>query len=89
MIGGFEFDIDRIDLAVIDSDATLSGNQAFKWTEATSGLPGKGYLMAVAGSDGRTWILGNTDADATPELQIAVEDGSFGPAYWTSLDFLL
>ena len=89
LIGSFEFDVDRVDLTVIDANATLAGNQAFRWTDATAGLPGKGFLMAVAGSDGRTWILGNTDDDTTSEVQIEVQDGSFGPAYWTSLDFLL
>lgn len=89
VIGSFEFDLDRIDISLIDANASLSGNQAFKWTEATTGTPARGYLMAVAGSDGRTWILGNTDGDATAEFQLAVQDGSFGPTYWTSTDFVL
>ena len=89
VVGSFEFDIDRIDLSLIDANASLTGNQAFRWTEATTGTPATGYLMAVAGSDGRTWILGNTDADSTAEFQVAVQDGSFGPTYWSSLDFVL
>ena len=89
VIGSFEFDLDRIDVSIIDANASLSGNQAFRWTDATTGTPATGYLMAVTGSDGRTWILGNTDADAVPEFQVAVQDGSFSPAYWASSDFVL
>lgn len=89
LVGSFEFDLDRIDVSLIDANSSLGGNQTFKWTDATNGVPASGYMMAVAGTDGSTWILGNTDADAAPELQIAVQDGAYGPTYWTSADFIL
>lgn len=89
LIGGFDFNADHIDVSAIDANTTISGNQAFKWTDATSGVPLKGYLMAVAGSGGQTWILGNTDNDLTAELQIVVNDGSKSPSYWYHGDFYL
>jgi serralysin len=88
-IGSFEFDLDRIDVSAIDANLTLAGNQAFRWSDATTGTPPKGYLNAVSGPNGQTWILGNTDNDATPELQIAVSDGTFSADYWLRSDFIL
>ncbi|MFO1105028.1 MAG: calcium-binding protein [Amaricoccus sp.] len=89
LIASFDFNADRIDLSAIDANVTAAGNQAFHWTDATSGVPLKGYLMAVAGSGGQTVILGNTDNDLYSELQIVVNDGSKSPAYWIDHDFFL
>ncbi|WP_426037264.1 M10 family metallopeptidase C-terminal domain-containing protein [Cypionkella sp. TWP1-2-1b2] len=89
VIGGFEFNLDRIDLSEIDADTTATGNQAFRWSEATTGTPARGYLMAVAGAGTDTWILGNTDSDAAAEFQLAVVDGSILPGYWLADDFFL
>ena len=89
VIGGFEFDLDSIDLSEIDADATIAGNQAFRWTEATTGTPARGFLMAVAGTGTDTWILGNTDSDTAAEFQLAVVDGSIVSGYWLADDFFL
>ena len=89
VIAGFESDLDSIDLSAIDADTTIAGNQAFRWTDATTGTPAKGYLMAVAGTGTDTWILGNTDSDATAEFQLAVVDGTILPEYWLADDFFL
>lgn len=89
LIGSYDFDYDIIDVSAIDANTTSYGNQAFRWTDATIGTPAKGYLMAVAGASGQTWILGNTDNDATAEFQLRVVDGTVGPAYWLSGDFIL
>lgn len=89
VIGSFEFDLDKIDVSSIDANLTLAGNQAFHWSDATSGTPAKGYLMAVAGPGGVTWILGNVDDDATAEFQVVVRDGTHTPDYWLGIDFIL
>ena len=45
--------------------------------------------MAVAGTGSETWILGNTDDDATAEFQLAVVDGTIVATYWLGGDFIL
>ena len=76
-------------MSVIDANTTVAGNQAFRWSDATTGTPAKGFLMAVAGTDNQTWILGNTDDDAVAEFQVAVVDGTISPAFWLAGDFVL
>jgi Ca2+-binding RTX toxin-like protein len=89
LIASFDFGPDKINVSVIDANVTAGGNQAFAWTDATSGVPLKGFLMAVAGSGGQTVILGNTDNDLASELQIVVADGGASPGFWIGSDFIL
>ena len=82
-ITDFQEDIDLIDLADIDANANLSGNQAFRFVGA-GGFTGAGQLRyAFSGAD--TIISGNTDSDSTPEFQLALS----GNHYMIADDFLV
>jgi len=89
MIGSFDFNFDKINVSAIDANVTIAGNQAFKWSDATSGIPAKGYLMAISGPGNETWIIGNVDNDSTAEFQVAVADGAVLASYWISGDIIL
>jgi Ca2+-binding RTX toxin-like protein len=74
---------DLIDLADIDADTTVAGNQAF-----SLGLRGAGGLTLVnVGSD--TLVRGNTDADAAFEIAILLRDGGRPASGYAEHDFLL
>lgn len=74
---------DLIDLADIDADTTVAGNQAF-----SLGLRGAGGLTLVnVGSD--TLVRGNTDADAAFEIAILLRDGGRPASAYAEHDFLL
>jgi Ca2+-binding RTX toxin-like protein len=61
---------DIINLAMIDADATKSGNQKFAFGGAE-----KGHLSLVdVGAD--TVVRGNTDGDSAFEFQVLIQDGS-------------
>ena len=59
---------DVIDLAGIDADSTVPGNQSFRWVaKATlTGAAQLGYFV----SGGMTIVRASTDADAAAELEI-------------------
>ena len=69
MITDFVHLSDDLDLAGIDADTTVAGDQAFHWvgTAAFTGTPGElGYFT----SGGNTIIRGSNDADVADEFQI-------------------
>jgi len=68
VIGDLAPQSDRIDLTAIDADATLPGNQAFRFVD-TAPLDGAGQLGFFV-SSGNTIVRGSTDADAAAEFQI-------------------
>lgn len=79
----FELDIDVINLAGIDANVLLGGNQAFQWI-GNAGFTDAGQLRYFfSGAD--TIIAGSTDADSTAEFQIRIT-GHFVPI---SGDFVL
>ena len=59
---------DDIDLAGIDADTTVAGNQAFRWV-GTAALTGAGQVGFFT-SGGNTIIRGSNDADAAKEFEI-------------------
>lgn len=77
---------DRVDLSVIDANTLVAGDQAFIFNGTTAGGAGTIWLDEVAGY---TRILGNTDADATAELIIRVDDGTATASNWWVGDFIL
>jgi Ca2+-binding RTX toxin-like protein len=68
VIGDLAPQSDRIDLTGIDADATVSGNQAFRFVGDTP-LTGPGEL-GFRVSSGNTIVQASTDADAAPEFEI-------------------
>ena len=78
---------DWIDLATIDSNNGLSGNQAFKFM-GTGMFTGAGQVR-VAGSGSDTLIQANTGGSLSPELEIAVQDAGVQPGQWAASDFIL
>ena len=74
---------DRIDLAAIDADVNGAGNQAFI-------LDGKarGHLW-LSEQGTATLVHGNTDADATPEFELTIDDGAVRSWAYTAHDFIL
>lgn len=79
----FEPGLDRIDLSRIDADVTLAGNQTFEWI-GTGRFSDAGQLRYTTSGD-RTIIMGNLDADSTPEFRLEL-DGAF---HLISSDFYL
>ena len=76
---------DRFDFSQIDANGSASGVPNFVFGTAT----GIGRLWAV-NSGSLTLIRGNTDTDSTPEIEIAIEDGSSVTASaYKSADFIL
>jgi hypothetical protein len=69
VIGDFAHLVDDLDLAGIDADTTVAGDQAFRFV-GTAGLgttPGAvGYYV----SGGNTIVRASNDADGTAELEI-------------------
>ena len=68
VITDFQSGWDWIDLFDVDANTSLAGNQGFLWI-GTANFTGAGQLRYTQ-VGGVTMILGNTDADATPEFQI-------------------
>jgi Ca2+-binding RTX toxin-like protein len=69
MVADFAHLADRLDLSGIDADATVAGNQGFRFV-GTAGLgttPGAvGYFV----SNGNTIVHGSTDLDGAAELEV-------------------
>ena len=75
---------DRINLASLDANWLLAGNQAFVWdSRDTGGI----WLVDLA--NGNTAVHGNNDADATAEWSIVIHDGGTVAADYTAADFIL
>ena len=74
---------DRIDVSEIDANATISGNQIFRF-----GLTGVGTL-SLAEEGTNTIVRGNTDYDAEFEFQLVIEDGGVRASAYTASDFFL
>lgn len=75
---------DRIDVSAIDADTTtVPANEAFVF-----GSVGKrGLSLIDSGTD--TLVRVNTDADATFELYILIQDGAVTASTYTAADFIL
>jgi serralysin len=68
VIKDFVHGVDKIDLHSIDAAPTVSGDQAFRFVgSANFGFEGDLRVVFIGGN---TLIQGNTDTDATPELEI-------------------
>ncbi len=74
---------DIIDIARLDADHTMGGNQAF-----TFGSSDKGGLWLID-VDGRTLVCGNTDDDALAEFQVWIDDGAVTASDYAASDFIL
>ena len=74
---------DRIDVSEIDANATIFGNQIFRF-----GLTGVGTL-SLAEEGTNTIVRGNTDYDAEFEFQLVIEDGGVRASAYTASDFFL
>ena len=74
---------DKIDLAGIDANTTLAGNQALRWVD-TAALSGPGEVGYFT-SGGNTIIRMSTDADAASESEIQLT----GIKTLSALDFYL
>jgi Ca2+-binding RTX toxin-like protein len=68
VITDFDHLVDKIDLAGIDADSTVAGNQAFRWV-GTDALTGPGELGYVR-SGGDIIVRLSTDTDAASEAAI-------------------
>ncbi|HEV2898373.1 MAG TPA: M10 family metallopeptidase C-terminal domain-containing protein [Pseudaminobacter sp.] len=82
-IPDFQEDIDFIDLADIDANANLSGNQAFRFVGGGAFTSAGQLRYAFSGTD--TIVSGNTDSDSTPEFQLALS----GHHYLIADDFVV
>ena len=84
VITDFQHLTDKLDLAGIDADPTIAGDQAFRFV-GRSGLgtsPGTGGFFT---SGGNTIVQASNDADNTAEFQIQLT----GPITITAEDFFL
>jgi hypothetical protein len=82
VIGDFAPGQDNIDLAGVDADSTIPGDQSFRWVgKATlTGAAQLGYYVA----GGNTIVRASTDADAAAELEIQLT----GKKVLTAADFV-
>jgi Ca2+-binding RTX toxin-like protein len=74
---------DSIDLHDIDPDPATIGDQAFIY-----GGRGAGHVW-LGENGSRTLILANLDADAAPELKVAIADGAVRASDYAAGDFIL
>ena len=83
VITDFDHLVDKIDLMGIDADATMAGNQAFRWV-GTAALTGAGEVGFFT-SGGNTIIRMSTDTDSVAEAEIQLT----GIKTLTATDFYL
>jgi hypothetical protein len=69
VIGDFAPGTDDLDLAGVDADATVPGDQAFRFV-GTAGLGTTPGAVGYYTSGGNTIVRASTDADSTAELEI-------------------
>lgn len=74
---------DVIDLAGLDANTLLAGNQAFAFNSQATG----GLWLVTQGTD--TFVYGNTDADAQAEFALRITDAGVLPSAYSAADFLL
>jgi len=67
-IQGFAQGSDKIDLATIDANALLQGNQAFAFIQAAAFTGVAGQLRSVAGAN--SIVMGDIDGDRNADFQI-------------------
>ena len=77
---------DRINLAAVDANDLVAGDQAFVFHGTVAGGAG---TMWLANSGTATMLYANTDADAAIELVIRVIDGAATAATYVAGDFVL
>ncbi|MGZ8995166.1 MAG: hypothetical protein ACXW3P_01525 [Rhodospirillales bacterium] len=78
---------DRIDLATIDANPALPGDQPFTF-RGSDAFTGAGQVHVVAaGND--TLIQANIGGSVAPELEVLVQDGDASPSQWSASDFIL
>lgn len=75
---------DRFDFSTLDANEALSGFQHF--TFGTAKTIGRLWAENLGSL---TLIRGNTDPDSTPEIEIAIEDGTIIATAYNSADFIL
>lgn len=78
--------IDVINLASLDANLTVGGDQAFKWGGTTT--KAKGYLWA-SDTGTTTNIWGNIDNDALPEFHLKIADAGIKASAYVATDFVL
>lgn len=79
---------DKIDLSLVDADATTAGLQHF--TLITGALTEAGQLQVVeAASGGGSIVRGEVDGVEGADFAIYVQDGDSTAASWTAEDFIL
>lgn len=86
---GFEFGIDKLDLAAIDANTSLAGDQAFTPGALQAGFAGRLDIMLAANLPGneQLWaVRGDINGDGAADFQIWVVSGS---GALTSGDFIL
>jgi hypothetical protein len=78
---------ERIDLAAIDADTTLEGDQAFTFIGGGDFTRVAGQLRVAETSPGKWFVEGDVDGDGTADLIIQIGNG--GDVLWASNHFLL
>jgi serralysin len=84
ILGGFSHGFDRIDLATIDANSLVAGNQAFSFIGAAafSGVAGQ---LRYSNYSGTVIIDADVNGDSTADMQILVA----GTNFMTGTDFLV
>jgi Ca2+-binding RTX toxin-like protein len=84
IVGGFSHGSDRIDLATIDANTLVAGNQAFSFigSAAFSGVAGQ---LRYTNYSGNVIIDADVNGDSTADMQILVA----GTTFMTGTDFIL
>ncbi|WP_353643017.1 calcium-binding protein [Mesorhizobium sp. WSM2239] len=84
IVGGFAHGFDRIDLATIDANTLVGGNQAFSFigSAAFSGVAGQ---LRYTNYSGNVIIDADVNGDAAADMQITVA----GTNFMTGTDFIL
>jgi serralysin len=84
IVGGFSHGFDRIDLATIDANTLVAGNQAFSFIGAAafSGVAGQ---LRYSTFGGNVFIDADVNGDSTADMQIFVASTNF----MTGTDFIL
>ncbi|EHK56769.1 calcium-binding protein [Allomesorhizobium alhagi] len=84
IVGGFAHGFDRIDLATIDANTLVGGNQAFSFIGAAafSGVAGQ---LRYSTFGGHAFIDADVNGDSTADMQIFVA----GTHWMTGTDFIL
>jgi Ca2+-binding RTX toxin-like protein len=84
ILGGFSHGFDRIDLATIDANTLIAGNQAFSFIGAAafSGVAGQ---LRYTNYSGNVIIDADVNGDSTADMQILVA----GTHWMTGTDFVV